>query len=106
MKALSAFVCAVFLVVAGVSVLAHQEAHKGTVISVEKDTVRVNVADPKTKKMAPRNFVVDKETKILRDNAVVTFAAAKIAKDEAIAVTVDHDLDEELALVIRLGVTK
>ena len=106
MKVLSAVVCAVFLIVAGVSVLAHQETHKGTVISVEKETVRVMVLDPKTKKSAPRNFVVDKETKILRDDAVVTFATAKIRKDEAIAVTVDHDLDEELALVIRLGVTK
>jgi hypothetical protein len=106
MKLLSAFVCAVFVLVGAVSVLAHQETHKGTVISVEKDTVRVNVLNPKTKKTAPQNFIVDKKTKILRDNAVVTFAAAKIKKDEAIAVTVDHDLDEELALVIRLGVTK
>lgn len=106
MKVLSAFVCAVFFVVAGVSVLAHQETHKGTVISLEKETVRVNVVDPKTKKLAPRNFVVDKDTKILRDDVVVTFATAKITKDEAIAVTVDHDLDEELALVIRLGVTR
>lgn len=106
MKVISAFACFVFLVVASVSVLAHQETHKGTVISVEKETVRVNVVDPKTKKVAPRNFVVDKDTKILRDDAVVTFATAKIRKDEAIAVTVDHDLDEELALVIRLGVTK
>lgn len=106
MKVISAVVCAVFVVVACVSVLAHQETHKGTVISVEKETVRVNVVDPKTKKVAPRNFVVDNETKILRDDVVVTFAAAKIRKDEAIAVTVDHDLDEDLALVIRLGVTK
>jgi hypothetical protein len=106
MKAISALVCAVFLVLASVSVFAHQETHKGTVISVEKDTVRVNVVDPKTKKTAPRAFIVDKETKILRDDAVVTFAAAKIRKDETISITVDHDLDEELALVIRLGVTK
>jgi hypothetical protein len=106
MKTLSAFVCAVFFVFAGAAVLAHQETHKGTVISVEKDTVRVNVVDPKTKKTAPRAFTVDKKTKILRDDVVVTFDAAKIRKDETIAVTVDHDLDEELALVIRLGVTK
>lgn len=106
MKVISAFVCAVFVVVACVSVLAHQETHKGTVISVEKETVRVNVVDPKTKKVAPRDFLVDKETKILRDDVVVTFATAKITKGEAIAVTVDHDLAEELALVIRLGVTK
>jgi hypothetical protein len=106
MKALSVIMCAAFLVVAAVSVRAHQETHKGTVISVEKDKVHVNVLDPKTKKIAARAFDVDKETKILRDNKVVTFAAAKIRKDEAIAVTVDHDLDEDLALVIRLGVTK
>lgn len=89
-----------------VSVLAHQETHKGTVIAVTKAGVQVNVVDPKTKKAAPRAFDVDKETKVLRDDKVVAFADAKIVKGEAIAVTVDHDVDEELALVIRLGTTK
>lgn len=37
---------------------------------------------------------------------VVARATAKFAKGEAIAVTVDHDADEHLALVIRLGAAK
>jgi hypothetical protein len=89
-----------------VPVLAHLETHKGTVIAVEKTGVRVSVVDPKTKKAAPRLFEVDAETKVLRGDAVVTFATAKIQKSEAISVTVDHDLAEELALVIRLNAPK
>ena len=89
-----------------VSVFAHQETHKGTVLAVEKAGVRVSVVDPKTKKAAPRLFEVDNETKVLRGDTVVTFTTAKIQKGEAISVTVDHDLAEELALVIRLGDAK
>lgn len=88
------------------SVLAHEETHKGTVIALEKAGVRVDVVDPKTKKVAARSFEIDAETKILRGDTVLTLAAAKIQKGEAIAVTVDHDVDEHLALVIRLGASK
>lgn len=91
---------------ATVSVLAHEETHKGTVIALEKAGVRVDVVDPKTKKVAARSFEIDAETKILRGDAVLTLAAAKTQKGEAIAVTVDHDVDEHLALVIRLGASK
>jgi hypothetical protein len=89
-----------------VPVLAHQETHKGTVIGVESAGVRMNVVDPKTKKTEPRLFEVDKETKVLRDDKLIAYADAKMVKGEAIAVTVDHDIDEHLALVIRLGNSK
>ncbi len=92
--------------VAAVALFAHQETHKGTVIALEKVGVRVSVVDPKTKKTSPMLFEVDKETKVLRDDTPVTFEAAKIQKNETIAVTVDHDVDEHLALVIRVGTTK
>lgn len=99
-------VCAVVIAVAAVSLAAHNITFKATAIAAEKDSVRVNVVDAKTKKVAPMVFAVDDETKVLRDDKVVKFADAKIQKGEAISVTVDHDLDEELAQVIRLGKTK
>ncbi len=99
--------CALLLsVVAVLPVWAHEETHKGTVIALEKTGVRVNVVDPKTKKTEPRLFEIDKETKILRGDTLLTLETAKIVKGEAIAVTVDHDLDEHFALVIRLGAAK
>jgi hypothetical protein len=98
--------CAVVVCLASLSVLAHQETHKGKVLSIDKTDIRVNVVDPKTKKTAPRTFVTDAETKILRGDKVVTWAAAKIQVNENIAITVDHDLAEELALVIRLDPVK
>jgi Holliday junction resolvase len=102
MKALTVFVCAVVVAAASVLALAHQETFKGKVIAVEQAGVRVNVVDPKTKKETPTTFEVDAETKVLRGDALVTFAGAKIQRNENIAVTVDHDLDVGLALVIRL----
>lgn len=89
-----------------VPLFAHEETHKGTVIALEKAGVKVDVVDPKTKKIAARSFDIDAETKILRGDTLLTLATAKIRKGEAIAVTVDHDLDEHLALVIRLGAAK
>jgi hypothetical protein len=106
MRALSAFVCAVAVSVASAALLAHQETFKGKVLGVEKATVRVNVVDPKTKKEKPATFKIDNDTKVLRGDAVVTFADAKIREGENIAVTIDHDDDAELALVIRLDVAK
>jgi hypothetical protein len=106
MKALVVLVCAVVVGIASVSVFAHQETFKGKVLGVEKATVRVNVLDPKTKKEAPRTFKTNAETKVLRGDAVVTLANAKIQVNENIAVTVDHDLDVTLALVIRLDPVK
>lgn len=104
MKSLLALASA--LLITTMTVLAHQETHKGTIIAVEKSHVRVNVVDPKTKKAAPMLFEVDKDTKILRDDKPVTLGAVKFQKDETIAVTVDHDVDEFLALVIRVGTSK
>lgn len=104
----SAFVCAIALSIASVSLLAHQETFKGKVLGVDqaKATVRVDVVDAKTKKTTPATFKVDKATKVLRGDAVVTFAGAAIRQGENIAVTVDHDDDAELALVIRLDAAK
>jgi hypothetical protein len=106
MNARLAIASLTLLLIGVVPLRAHLETHKGTVIAVEKTGVRVSVVDPKTKKTSPRLFEVDAETKILRGDAVVTFATAKIQKGEAISVTVDHDLAEELALVIRLAPPK
>ena len=89
-----------------VPLFAHEETHKGTVIALEEAGVKVDVVDPKTKKIAARSFEIDAETKILRGDTLLTLATAKIQKGEAIAVTVDHDIDEHLALVIRLGAAK
>jgi ribosomal protein S1 len=106
MKTLSALVCAIAVSVASVSVLAHQETVKGKVTAIEKASVRVNVIDPKTKKTRPATFKIDKATKVLRGDAVVAFASANIRKGENIAVTIDHDEDAELAIVVRLDAAK
>ncbi len=105
-KSIAAIVGAVVIAVATVSLAAHNVTFKGTALEADKAGVRVNVVDAKTKKITPMKFDVDAETKVLRDDVVVTFANAKIQKGEPISVTVDHDLDEELAQVIRLGKTK
>ena len=102
MKTLVAMLCAVFVAVASVSVLAHQETFKGAVLAAEAAAVRVNVLDPKTKAEAPKTFTISAETRVLRGDAVVTWANARVQAKEAIAVTVDHDVDVNRALVIRL----
>lgn len=106
MRTIAAIVGAIVIVLATVSVTAHNITFKGTALAADKASVRVNVVDAKTRKATPMVFIVDEETKVLRDDAVVTFANANIQKGEPISVTVDHDLDEELAQVIRLGKTK
>lgn len=103
---LSAFVCAVVVSAASVSLLAHQETYKGKVLGLEKTSVRVNVVDPKTKKESEQTFKTNEGTKVLRGDAAVTFAAAKIQAGESIAVTVNHDADATMALVIRLDAAK
>jgi hypothetical protein len=92
--------------ISGATLLAHQVTFKGTVISFTETTVKVMVVDEKTKKPAPKSFDFDKETKILRGDKLVTFANARIQKGEKIAVTIDHDADETLAIVIRLDEKK
>jgi hypothetical protein len=86
--------------------LAHEVTHKGTVVSADKTTVTVSVINEKTKKPAAMKFDVDKDTKILRGDTLVTMADARIEKNEKIAVTIDHDADETLAIVIRLDARK
>ncbi len=105
MRIITSVVCSVIVVLSAATLVAHNVAFKGTALEADNTSVRVNVVDAKTKTVAPMVFVVDTETKVLRDDVVVTFANAKIQKGEPISVTVDHDLDEELAQVIRLGKT-
>ena len=103
----SAILCSVIAVAATtVALVAHEITFKGTALSVAAESVRVNVVDPETKRSTPMEFVVDDLTKILRDDVLVKFANAKIQKGEPISVTVNHDLDEELAQVVRLGKSK
>ena len=105
MKTVAATVCCA-IVALTVSLSAHLITSKGTVTAVEKEAVKVDVVDPETKKVTARKFIVDEETKVLRDDKLVKFADAKIQKGENITITVDHDLDEDLAQTIRLGTTK
>jgi hypothetical protein len=103
----SAILCsAIAVAITTVSAVAHDVTFKGTALSVAAESVGVNVVDPETKKVTPMTFVVDDITKVLRDDVLVKFAAANIKKGENISVTVNHDLDEELAQVIRLGKSK
>lgn len=106
MKKLAALICSAVVSFASVSLVAHQETYKGKVLAIETATVRVNVVDAKTKKETPRSFKTNDATKVLRGDAVVTWADAMIRKDENIAVTVNHDGDANLALVIRLDAAK
>ncbi len=106
MKVIASIASAVIVALATVTISAHLITSKGTVTAVEKEAVKVAVMDPETKKITPRTFLVDEETKVLRDDKLVKFADAKIQKGENITVTVDHDLDEDLAQTIRLGTTK
>ena len=106
MKIAASIACAVIVALATVTLTAHLITSKGTVTAVEKESVKVDVVDPETKKVTKRTFIVDGETKVLRDDKLVKFADAKIQKGENITITVDHDLDEDLAQTIRLGTTK
>jgi hypothetical protein len=106
MKTAVAVVCSAIIALATVTLSAHLLTFKGTVLAVEKESIKINAVDPETKKATTRSFIVDDLTKVLRGDVVVKFAAAKIQKGEAITVTVDHDLDEDLAQVIRLGAAK
>jgi hypothetical protein len=97
---------AVIVALAGVTLSAHLLTFKGTVLSVEKEKIKMVAVDPETKKSSEKTFEVDDQTKVLRGDKVVKFADAKIQKGENVTITVDHDLDEELAQIIRLGPAK
>ena len=105
MKILAAAVCAV-VALASVSVFAHQETFKGTVLAADATSVRVKVVDAKGKVETVKTFVMDAETKVLRGDAPVTLANARIRVNENISVTVNHDIDIDLALVIRLDAAR
>src|SRR5260221_14725455 len=95
-----AIACAVSIFVACLCVapvLAHPFTIKGTVAAATPTKVSVNVTDATTKKTVVKGFEIDKETKILRGDVVVTFAAAQIQKGEAISVTVNLDNGDDLA---------
>ena len=103
----SSFLVAVLLVAAvGSAAAFHQVTFKGTVVSATATSLKVTVVDEKTKKPGVMAFDMDKETKILRGDKRVTFAAAAIQKDEKISVTIDHDVDETLAIIVRLDEKK
>jgi hypothetical protein len=95
-------VVAIAVCLTGTPLAAHQITFKGTVVSVDKASVKVTVVDEKTKKPVQKSFDFDKETKILRGDKLVSIEHARIVKGEKIAVTIDHDIDETLAIVIRL----
>jgi maltose-binding protein MalE len=97
---------ALIVVLATATLSAHLLTFKGTVLGVEKESIKMTAVDPETKKSSEKTFVVDDQTKVLRADKVVKWADAKIQKGENVTVTVDHDLDEELAQVIRLGAAK
>jgi hypothetical protein len=97
---------ALLLSLASAPLLAHEFTFKGTVVSAAPTSVKVTVIDEKTKKPKVMAFEIDKQTKILRGDKLVTFAEAAIQKDEPIAVTVNLDDGEDLANVIRLAVKK
>ena len=105
LKSLAALAVALLLTT---SLLAHQITYKGTVMAIRieagKALVKVSVIDEKTRKPAPMDFTVDKDTKILRGDKLVTIAEARIEKNEKIAVTIDHDTDE--TIVVRLDPKK
>ena len=84
----------------------HEITYKGTVVSADDKKVTVTVMNEKTKKAENIAFSFDKETKVFRGEKAVTYAQAKILKGDKISVTVDHDLDENLAIVIRLDEKK
>ena len=106
MKTLAALLVAVTTVASTATLLAHEITFKGTVVSVDATSVKITVIDEKTKKPVVKTFDYDKDTKILRGDKLVPFADAKIQKNEKISVTIDHDADETLAIVIKLDPKK
>jgi hypothetical protein len=97
-------ITAVAVCVLGATLLAHSVT--GTVVSAKPESIVIAVVDETTKKPTSMTFDVNKDTKILRGTKTVTFAEAKILKGEKISVTIDHDVDEHLATIIKLDAAK
>jgi hypothetical protein len=98
---------AVLLVSLGtVVLLAHEVTYKGTVVSADAASLNVSVINQKTRKPEVMRFDVDKDTKFLRGEKLVTFTEARIQKNESISVTVNLDDAEDYAQVVRLPAKK
>jgi hypothetical protein len=104
MKSLLATALVISALTAGLA--AHEVSYKGTVVTATHESIKITVVDEKTKKPTVMSFDLDKETKIFRGEKAVTFDEAKILKDETVVVVIDHDLDETLAMSIRIQVKK
>lgn len=105
-RAIAIVLTFVFACAATITVLAHPFTFKGAVTAVTPTKLSVTVKDEKTGKPVVKAFEIDKETKILRGDDVVTFAAAHIVKGEQVSVTVNLDEGDDLADVIRLSPKK
>jgi len=94
----------VAVLIASATVFAHEFI--GKVVSAQPTSITVSVVDESTKKVSPMTFDIGKETKIQRGTKVVSFADAHIQKGESVSITIDHDLDMHLAVVIKLEAKK
>ncbi len=99
-------ITAVAFIFSAVSVAAHEETYKGTVMTVDAAAVRVKVIDDAAKKETPTTFGVTAKTKVFRGDKAVSFTDAHMQKDERIAVMINHDEAGHNATVIRLAVQK
>ena len=91
------------LLATGVSANAlHDVTHKGTVVAVDAQSIKVSVINDKTKKPETITTYHDKETKFLRGDKLVSFADAKIRVKERITVTYNNDDDANVLDVVRL----
>lgn len=79
---------------------------RGTVISATPTAITVSAVDETTKKTTSQTFDIGKDTKIQRGTKVVSFADAKIVKGDKVTITIDHELDMHLAMVIKLEAPK
>ena len=90
--------------VGGAALLAHEMMYRGTVVEVQPTKIAVKTTDDKTKKTETVWVTVNKDTKVKRGDALLSFADAHIAKDERIVVIVNHDAETKmLATEIRLA---
>src|SRR5688572_31330030 len=96
-----------FLTLARLASAGRQEvAYLGTVIEVEASRILVNVTDEKSKKEDRLSFAIDRDTKIKRDDSILSFVDAKITKGERLALLVDPAAKTKmLAMEIRLAAT-
>jgi len=92
--------------VAAATLAAHPKTTTGTIASATPTKLTVHVIDAATKKTSDMAFEIDDETKIYRGTKVVSFAAAAMQPGEAVSVTVDLDVADDLADAIRLDVRK